>query len=109
MDLYDPDRGREIVYLGLPRSWDSFQGALAASDRCHSNGEMARIPDPDRNGYIADPGRANSGGAREISSCEVAPVRSGGAAFGARGSADDLRQTGAHLLQTRTARYSGLA
>ena len=27
MDLYDPDRGREIIYLGLPRNWDSFQGA----------------------------------------------------------------------------------
>ncbi|MFZ0594923.1 MAG: molybdopterin oxidoreductase [Bryobacteraceae bacterium] len=25
MDLYDPDRAREIMYLGLPRDWDSFQ------------------------------------------------------------------------------------
>jgi molybdopterin-containing oxidoreductase family iron-sulfur binding subunit len=27
MDLYDPDRGREIIYLGLPRNWASFQNA----------------------------------------------------------------------------------
>ncbi len=25
MDLYDPDRSREIVHLGLPQDWDSFQ------------------------------------------------------------------------------------
>ena len=28
MDLYDPDRAHEIIYLGLLRDWDSFQGAL---------------------------------------------------------------------------------
>ena len=25
MDLYDPDRAREIIHLGLPTDWDSFQ------------------------------------------------------------------------------------
>ncbi|MBV9500705.1 MAG: 4Fe-4S dicluster domain-containing protein [Acidobacteriaceae bacterium] len=25
MDLYDPDRAREIIHLGLPQDWDSFQ------------------------------------------------------------------------------------
>ncbi len=25
MDLYDPDRAREIIHLGLPEDWDSFQ------------------------------------------------------------------------------------
>ncbi len=24
MDLYDPDRAKEIVYLGVPRAWDAF-------------------------------------------------------------------------------------
>ncbi len=27
MDLYDPDRAREIIHLGLPQDWDSFQSA----------------------------------------------------------------------------------
>jgi len=27
MDLYDPDRAKEIIHLGLPQDWDSFQVA----------------------------------------------------------------------------------
>ena len=42
MDLYDPDRGREIAYLGLPRSWDSFQGAWQQAIGAIQNRDMAR-------------------------------------------------------------------
>ncbi len=109
MDLYDPDRAKEIVHWGDPQEWDSFLLAWqhAIAPIAARNGAGFRIlsetvVSPTLGAQIQAVLKKYPGGA-------MAPVRPCRSTLGSRSCAACVRKTGKHLLQAGCGRCSGVA
>ncbi len=74
MDLYDPDRVKEITRLGIPREWDAFEYEWTQARRGSCRPGRCRASDLERDCNLAQPGCPDAGGAQKVQRSTVAPI-----------------------------------
>lgn len=101
LDLYDPDRAREITYLGEARSWLDFLNAFRAAlePLRAKQGEGFSILTET---IVSHAGSADRGCAGFHATGKMASIRSGGTPFGASGGSTCVRKAREYDLPARS-------
>ena len=75
LDLYDPDRSKEVLYRGQRSEFADFQEAFTKAVKATKDGDGRLLPERDSD--VADAGSAVEAGAGEVSRGEVCAVGAG--------------------------------